>query len=270
MADNARASWRDRGALFDRASKDYGDARPGYPDELFRLLVERCALAEGAAVLEIGAGAGQATVPLLRLGAQMTVVEPGQSLAQRVAERTAGRNVRIVVDKFEDAQLSAQSYDVVASATAFHWVDPDIGYGKCASLLRAGGWLALWWNVYGDDGRPDPFEDALRPILLAKAPQLVAEGGAALSYALDADARVDEITKTGAFGPVEQHIIHWEGHHKPRELRQMFATFSPWLALPDHLRNDLLDDVAALARDRFSGFVARPYQTVTYLAQRIP
>ena len=269
MADDAASRWRDRGALFDLAPDDYVDGRPGYPDQLFQLLGERCGLGEGTSVLEVGAGAGQASLPILSTGARMTLVEPGRALAERLARRTVGMDVRIIADTFEDADLPLGAFDIVAAATAFHWVDPDVGYSKCASVLRAAGWLALWWNVFGDDDRPDPFHDALQPILEAKAPQLVAEGGASLSYAFDASARIDEITQTDAFGSVEQHVIRWEGRHRPEELRRMFATFSPWLALPDDVREELLDDVATLARDRFSGIVVRPYQTVLYLAQRL-
>jgi SAM-dependent methyltransferase len=269
MADAAAPSWRERGALFDRASDEYADGRPGYPDRLLELLRERCGLGAGTSVLEVGAGAGQASLAILRAGARMTLVEPGRALADQLARRTDGMDARIIVDAFESADLPLGAFDIVAAATAFHWVDPDVGYPKCASVLRKGGWLALWWNVFGDDDRPDPFHDALVPILEAKAPQLVGEGGAATSYAFDAEARIDEITRTDAFGPVEQHVIAWEGRHGPEELRRMFATFSPWIALPDDVREELLDDVEALARDRFSGFVVRPYQTVLYLAQRV-
>ena len=199
----------------------------------------------------------------------MTLVEPGRALADRLAQRTVGMNARMILDTFEHAELPEAAFDIVAAATAFHWVNPDIGYRKCASVLRAGGWLALWWNVFGDDDRADPFHDALLPILAAKAPQLVGEGGAASSYAFDTRARTDEIAQTGSFGPVEQHVIRWEGRHSPEELRRMFATFSPWLALPDDAREALLDDVATLAREQFSGLVVRPYQTVLYLAQRL-
>ena len=251
------------------AADDYADGRPGYPDRLFQLLAARCGLAEGTAVLEVGAGGGRASIPLLRMGARMTLVEPVQRARALLARRTASTDVRIINDTFEAAELPPLAYDIVAAATAFHWVDPRISYRKSASLLRADGWLALWWNVFGDDDRPDPFEEALRPILEDKAPHLVGEGLAALSYALDAQARIDEITETGSFGPVEQHVIHWNGHHDPDELRQMLATFSPWLALPANLREEVLDDVETLARERFSGSVVRPYQTVAYLAQRI-
>ena len=268
MDDDAASEWRDRGALFDLVPDEYVDARPGYPDQLCQLLAERCGLADGTSVLEIGAGVGQASLPMLAAGARMTLVEPGRALAERLARRTVGMDVRIVVDTFEAADLPRGAFDVVAAATAFHWVNPDVGYGKCASVLRRGGWLALWWNVFGDEDRPDPFHEALLPILEAKAPQLVAEGGAASSYAFDARGRIEEITQTESFGPVEQHVIRWEGRHGPQDLRRMFTTFSPWLALPDGLREELLDDVAALARNQFGDLVVRPYQTVAYLAQR--
>jgi SAM-dependent methyltransferase len=269
MVEDAVSNWRDRGALFDVASDDYTDGRPGYPDELFQILVVRCGLGQGTSVLEVGPGTGQASLPILRTGARMTLVDPGRALAERLVRRTVGMDVRIIVDTFEDAELPRDAFDIVVSATAFHWVNPDVGYRKCASVLREGGWLALWWNVYGDDDRPDPFHDALQAVLEAKAPHLVGEGGAAMSYALDDRARTAEIRHTASFGSVDQHVIRWEGHHQPEDLRRMFATFSPWLALRDDVRHDLLDDVSTLARDQFSGLVIRPYQTVLYLAQRL-
>jgi len=269
MNGGSSSSWRERGALFDRVPDDYMLGRPGYPDHLFELLVDRCGLGPGSEVLEVGAGAGQASIPILSRGAQMTLVEPGRALADRLAQRTVGMDVKIVVDTFERADLPNGDFDIVAAASAFHWVDPGVGYRKCASLLRPGGWLALWWNVFGDDDRPDPFHEALVSILEEKAPQLVGEGGAAAAYAFDTRARIDEIAHTNSFGAVEQRILRWDGRHGPEEVRRMFATFSPWLALPDAVREELLDDVASLVRDRFSGVVVRPYQTVVYLARRV-
>jgi SAM-dependent methyltransferase len=46
------------------------------------------------------------------------------------------------VSSFEDFQAS-QAFDLVVSATAFHWVDPELGLAKAARLLRSSGWLAL-------------------------------------------------------------------------------------------------------------------------------
>jgi SAM-dependent methyltransferase len=34
-------------------------------------------------------------------------------------------------------------FDLVISSAAFHWIDPEVAFGKSARLLRPGGWLAL-------------------------------------------------------------------------------------------------------------------------------
>src|SRR5436190_10106737 len=81
---------------FDRIADEY-EARPAYPDWVFDRLVARCGLGPGARVLEIGAGSGQATLPMLQRGAQVTAVEPGASLARRLADRTAGLDIDLAV-----------------------------------------------------------------------------------------------------------------------------------------------------------------------------
>jgi SAM-dependent methyltransferase len=262
--------WRTRGRLFDRRSRDYQEGRPGYPDGVFRLLQQQCGLGSGSRVLEIGPGPGQATLPMLALGAQVTAVEPGAALARRLAEQAGSADLLVIVARFEDAAIPEAQFDLVVSATAFHWISPGIGLVKAATALRDDGWLALWWNVFADDGRPDPFREALEPIVRLKAPELFTEGVAMLTYALDIPARVADIDSVHLYGPVHRQTLRWEGHHSPAEIRCLFSTFSHWLALPERQRSELLDDVEQLARDEFGGVVTRPYQTIVYLAQRRP
>jgi SAM-dependent methyltransferase len=260
--------WRTRGQLFDRGSRDYQEGRPGYPDGLFRLLQRRCGLGLGSRVLEIGPGTGQATLPILALGAQITAVESGAALARRLSQQAGNTNLLVIVARFEDAAIPEAQFDLVVSATAFHWITPAVGLLKSAAALRDDGWLALWWNLYSDECRPDPFGQALEPILLRKAPGLFAEGAGQLGYVLDVAARIADIDRVGLYGPVHQETLRWEGHHSPAEIRRLYSTFSTWLALPERQRSELLDDVEQLARDEFGGVVTRPYQTVVYLAQR--
>ena len=255
-------------AQFDRIAADY-DARPGYPAPVFNILVERCGLQPGTRVLEIGPGTGQATVPLLERGANITAVEPGAALARRLAERTAGHDLSIVVSTFEKAELPQATFDLVVSATAYHWVVPSVGAGKCAEVLRDRGWVALWWTIWGDPDRPDPFHDALHSLLGAKAPHLIKDEHGPRAYIRDLAARTSELERSGTFGPLSTEVLLWEGQHDPQTLRAIFATFAGWIALPEPLRTELLDDVERLARDDFGGTVRRPYQTRVYLAQRL-
>ncbi len=47
------------------------------------------------------------------------------------------------VATFEDFAAPEASFNLIASGTAFHWVDPEVRFRKSARLLRPGGWLAL-------------------------------------------------------------------------------------------------------------------------------
>lgn len=269
--DDSRREKLDRpsglAGMFNHAAAGY-DARPGYPSQVFDVLAQRCGLGSGSRVLEIGPGTGQATVPMLDLGAAVTAVEPGAELARLLTERCAGRALEVVVGPFETVELPDASFDLVAAATSFHWVDPTVGIERSARCLRDDGWIALWWTIWGDPDRWDPFHDALVPILRVKAPHLIEAEAGASAYISDIAPRVAEIDVTGMFGPVEEESILWDGTHDPLALRAMFATFSPWIALPEPLRSEMLDDVARVAREDFDGTVTRPYRTVLYTARR--
>lgn len=251
---------------FDRVGSGY-DARPGYPEAVFELLAARWGLRPGARVVEIGPGTGQATIPLLDRGARVTAVEPGAALAAILRERLAGR-AEVVEAPFETAVLGATAYDLVVAATSFHWVDPAAGGKRAADLLRDGGWLVLWWTIWGDDQRPDPFHETLHRLLRRKAPHLTTDDFGTAASVRDYRARAQAAAASGALGAPEHETVRWEGEHDPAGLRRMFATFAAWIALDDPLREELLDDVERLAREEFGGVVRRPYLTVVHAARR--
>jgi len=223
--------------------------------------------------LEIGPGTGQATVELLRRGGPVTAIELGHDLAARLVENVDDPRLRVVEGAFETVDLGDARFDLVAAATSFHWVPPATGLPRVADLLDAGGWVALWWNCFGDPTRRDPFHDALVPVLRATAPQLLeiaSDGSAAAGhwYALDEAARAGEIDACGRFGPVHVELVRWTGRHTAAEARALFASFSPWLALDPEPRARVLDATAALVEDEFGGVVERPYVTPLYAAMR--
>lgn len=257
-----------RGRFFDLAPDLYRDARPGYPDEVFALLQDVCGLRSGSGVLEVGAGTGQATLPLLRLGAHVTAVEPGKALSEVLVRRASGYPLTVIKATFEEASVGEAAFDLVVSATAFHWVDPEVRLSKAAAALRPGGWLALFWNAFGDPTRPDPFHDALQPVLRELAPELLSVAPVEVPDPELKTGPAREIKDSGLFVGLQQHTVSWEGRHDPAGLRALFSTFSPWLALPEKRRNATLDALERLAREQFDGVVVRPYQTHLYLARR--
>src|SRR5260370_66535 len=71
---------RERRGVFGEAADAYDAARPGFPEALVDDVIEYTRL-DGAPVLEVGAGTGQASVPYSPRGLQMTCLEPHTPLA---------------------------------------------------------------------------------------------------------------------------------------------------------------------------------------------
>jgi SAM-dependent methyltransferase len=238
---------------------------------VYELLEELGALRAHARVLEIGPGTGQATGELLARGGTVSAIELGPDLAARLRRKHPDPALTVTTGAFEAIELPAGSFDLIAAATSFHWV-PEGSVARCADLLDRDGWLAMWWTVFGDASRPDPFHDALLPLLADLAPEVLDADGARptirLPHALDTPARIAEIDASGRFGAVHREDIHWTGRHDRAQLRALFGSFSPWLALAPERRARVLDAMDALARDEFGGVVERPYVTAVYAARR--
>ena len=52
------------------------------------------------------------------------------------------------VAPFEEWDPAGRSFDAVVAGQAWHWVDPAKGAAQAAAVLRPGGLLALFWNVF--------------------------------------------------------------------------------------------------------------------------
>jgi len=209
----------------------YERARPGYPARVYELLASRCGLRPGTRTFEVGPGTGQATRQLLRMGAEpLVVVEPDARLAAYLANEvvpaTNGRPLEIKQAAFEDVELAASAFDLGVAATSFHWLEPDVALGKAARALRAGGWWVMWWNVFGDPARTDPFHDATRGLLgsLGVSPSGGRSGGP--PFALDVDGRVADLVRADAFDDIGSEMIPWSLSLDSARLRQLYATFS--------------------------------------------
>lgn len=134
---------------FEQIAADYAAARPTYPDELYRALADAGVTGPGRQTLEIGAGAGLATVELLRAGCEVVAVEPGARLVEHL--RAVAPGVDVIQCGFEDVDLPGSAFDAVVAATSLHWVDLAVGLPKIHGALRTGGRLAVWRSVFGDD-----------------------------------------------------------------------------------------------------------------------
>jgi SAM-dependent methyltransferase len=165
---------RSYGRVFDEVAEHYDRHRPAYPD----VLVDRACegFGPGAAVLEIGCGTGQLTHSLLARGLRVTAVEPGRQLIMRAGDRLNGvGDVQFVNARLEDASLPRAQYSAVFSASAIHWIDPDVSWRKAADALVDGGSLALVSYFGLEDPRSAHDQQALRAAMTTIAPELAAD-----------------------------------------------------------------------------------------------
>lgn len=241
----------------------YDAARPPYPEELWCLLRQRAGLRPDIDILEIGPGTGLATRGLLaHQPRRLTAVEPDPRLASYLRERHQEASLEIAVAPFEAVQLTPVGYDLVASATAFHWLEAVPALRRVSTLLRPGGCAALWWNVFGDAERPDPFHDATVDLFDQAAP--LSRAGPP-EHALDADLRIAEFRAAGLTAE-EPVFLQWTLDLDAAGVRALYSTYSAIAALADNSRTQLLDRLSSVAANEFGGRVQRNMTTALYIA----
>lgn len=146
--------------LFDDVAGRYDATRQGYPAEVADSVIANAAIGPGAAVLEIGCGTGQFTRRLAGRGFDLTAIDIGAAMVRAARRNVADVTARFQVCSFEDFADSGP-FDLIVSATAFHWIDPGVGLAKAARLLRPGGWLAL---LTTGERYPEPLLGRLRDL----------------------------------------------------------------------------------------------------------
>ncbi len=257
-----------RAVTFDRVAALYDAVRPGYPDALVEHVLAFAGLGAPGRILEVGCGPAKATLPFARRGHRMLCLEPGAALAAIAREHLAPYpDAEVHEARFEDFPLSDAPFDLVMSAQAWHWVDPEVGDAKAARALRPGGAVALFWN------RPieieSPLRSALDDVYRAHAPHLmrtIAPGGGQATTGEPLDER---IARAGAFAPAEIHRFPWQEVYETRRYLELMETQSNHQLLPEAPRERLLEGLGR-AIDAAGGRIAVDYDAVLILARRLP
>ena len=135
------------GWTFDTAVSNYDKMRPGYVDEIYQAIFNYIPIDENSIVAEVGSGSGQATLPVLKTGCKLTAVEYGENFSELLKNKFKDfPKFSVVTGKFEEVSLEEDVFDLVFSATAFHWVPEKEGYEKVYRMLKKGGAFARFAN----------------------------------------------------------------------------------------------------------------------------
>ena len=245
--------------VFGMDAAGYHASRPGYPAPLYRLIAAR--MPATAAIAEIGPGTGLATETLDAFAPRRFVAfEPDPVLAANLQTRFA--HLEVIDDDFCRANVEG-GFDLIAAASSFHWLDPDEAFDKARALLKPGGCLAIWWNVYRQRGIGDPFAEAVEPLLAGL--DLPPSEAADRHYSLDVDLHRDRLLAHG-FDNVAHRVFRRRRALSPARARALYASFSLVRLLPLSQREALLDAIERLVAEQFDGSASSVVLSPLYLA----
>jgi len=252
---------------FDTAASEYNEVRPGYPNELFKDVIELSGIPQNGFILEIGSGTGQATLPLAKQGYSITCLEPGKNLIQIAQQKLINYpKVTFLNTTFEDWQIEKSKFHVITSATAFHWVDQKIGYLKVHSALNSMGKLALFWNKH-----PRPYTGFFEEVQQIYH-KIVPEWPDPNNRQSDEDwinETQTTINSTGLFNQLKIRKYHWFKDYSSDAYIKLLSTYSDHISLEETRRKRLFTDIKNLIDSDFSGVVKRPYLTVLFISEKI-
>ena len=218
---------------FNEDAENYDKARPSYPAELFEDIIKYSNVSEKSNILEIGIGTGQATLPFLTLGCNVTAIELGSELAEYTREKfSAFKNINVINADFIEADLEMGYYDLIYCATAFHWLPQEKAYNKIKKLLKPNGTLALFWNHPFPNRENDEANLASRRVYDKYRPT---DKPVTEFSEKDLEKRKNELEENGLKG-VEGRLYKRTRTLTTQQYIALMNTYSDHRALPDDIR----------------------------------
>ncbi|MEU1722097.1 methyltransferase domain-containing protein [Nonomuraea sp. NPDC005692] len=238
----------------------YDRTRPRYPEEMVTRIAGS---SPGPDVLDVGIGTGIAARQFQAAGCRVS----GVDVDPRMADLARRDGIEVDVSAFESWDPAGRTFDAVVAGQTWHWIDPVAGAAKAAQVLRPGGRLALFWNVFQT---PDLLADAFAEVyrrVLPDLPALGQAGPAVGMYTSLLDKIADGVRTAGAFGEPERWDYAWERVYTRDEWLAQVPTHGPVTGLPPERRRELLAGIGA-AIDAVGGAFTVHYDVLVLTAVR--
>ena len=228
----------------------YEEVRPGYPEKLVQDVIDLSGIDDHSRILEIGCGTGKATRSFAERGYELVCLDIGADLIDVAkAKLKMFPNVSFVRAAFETWKPNV-SFDLVISATAFHWVDPKVRYLRVLEALGSKGFLAVFSNQHArkDEG----FFAEVQDLYDRYYPQPTGNRPTHSTNFPGVEAFQDPIKR----------VYPWRETYSSEQYIKLLNTYSDHIALPDKNKRLLYEGIANLIETKYSGQITKHYAAV--------
>ena len=256
--------------VFDTVASKYEKIRPGYTDDLYKMLFDYIDIDELSHVLEVGIGGGQATLPILKTGCSLTAVEYGENFSKMCEKKFEEyKNFSVITEKFENVSFPESQYDLIYSASAFHWVPEEIGYSKVYAMLKHGGAFARFAN--------HPYRGKDNPILSAEIDKLYSKYYCAFhGKDMKAEAEYSEeqamhraqVAEKYGFVDIAYGMFYRTRTFSAKEYVELLGTYSDHIAMEEKIRTEFFAKIEETI-NQYSGTLTI-YDTIDMQLARKP
>lgn len=231
---------------FDTVASQYEKLRPGYADELYRAIFDYIPIHENSNVIEVGTGGGQATLPVLKTGCNLTAVEYGAQFSDLLKEKFKSfPKFSVITGKFEDVGFQENAFDLVFSASAFHWIPEKTGYEKVFSMLKSGGAFARFANhPYRDKGNPELSEEIDRLYdIYYNTFHNKAKHEVIKEYTIQQAEERAMIAEKYGFSDIRYALFHRKRVFSANEYIQLLGTYSDHIVIKKAIREEFFSKI---------------------------
>ncbi|MEA2392703.1 MAG: hypothetical protein QOJ82_594 [Solirubrobacteraceae bacterium] len=239
----------------------YERGRPRYPPHVIDAIARHAG--GGPRLLDVGAGTGRLSVPLLAAGFDVVAVEPLDAMRALLTEAVGPE--RALAGRAEALPLGDADVDGAVCADAWHWFDGPRAADELHRVVRPGGgvvvcvlrqeWIEagdgpIWWTRLGE---------ILQPLWRAADHPHVTE-----------PRRPEGLERHPGFAPLEVHEVRFD-HAFDRD--GMFAhhtSISVVAALPRPRRAEVLAELEAILDDHGVDVAEVPYVAELWVTRRLP
>lgn len=255
---------------FDTVAARYERFRPGYTDDLYRTLFHYINIDSSSNVVEVGIGGGQATLPVLEKGCTLTAVEYGENFSKLCKKKFEKyQNFSVITDKFENVSFTDFQYDLVYSATAFHWVPESIGYPKVYAMLKSGGAFARFAN--------HPYRDKGNPVLSAEIEELYSKYyykyydkdiKSEKEYSEEQAVELAQTAEKYGFVDIRHAMFYRTRTFSAKEYVELLGTYSDHIAIEEKIRTEFFSKIEDAINNYGGSFTI--YDTIDLQLARKP